>query len=133
MSIYTILHLTLMGGATFFLAAAIATSRKKAGAVWLKKHRKLAIAGAAAGLAGVMVIFLYKSSMGYPHFISPHARGGLFTITIILITAVAGQLLASGRQFLRRPHRVMGYAAGIMAVVTSFFGVIRVLQITQII
>ena len=133
MSLYTFLHFVFMAGAVLMLIAAVKTSRKRSGTAWLSRHRTLALAGAAAGIAGFLIIYFYKTAMGYPHFHSPHAMGGAITLIIVVVSSVAGLLLISGKQFIRKPHRFLGYAAGAMAVLVAFSGVVRFLQISQII
>lgn len=133
MSIYTIIHFSLMGIAALLLLAAIFTARKKKDSSWLNKHRILAISVVIAGLAGALVMFFHKEAALYPHFNSPHAIAGLVTVILVLITPTMGMILVKGKEALRPVHRLFGRITFLIFVLTALFGVLRLLQLMKII
>jgi amino acid transporter len=127
MSIFPILHFSLMGLALTLCVSAVVTIRKKKGANWLKKHMLINIAGALSAVLGLLAMFYFKSSMGYPHFKSPHAIAGLVTLVILLAMPILGNLIMSGRQNLRKPHRILGrITVGLMSI-TAAFGALMIM------
>ena len=127
MSTFPVLHFSFMALALVLCITAIIIVRKKQGTNWLKKHALINIAGTFAAILGLLSMFYFKSSMGYPHFKSPHALGGLVTLIILLCMPVIGNLVMSGRQNLRKPHRVLGRAVIILMIITAAFGTIAVI------
>ncbi len=127
MSTFGILHIVFMTLAIILCATAIIIVRKKQGTDWLKKHALINIACAFAAILGLLSMFYFKSSMGYPHFRSPHSLGGLLTLAILLSMPIIGNLIMSGRQNLRKPHRLLGRAVIILMIVTAAFGTIIVI------
>ncbi len=133
MSVYTIIHFSLMGMAALLLLAAILTARKKRDSAWLNKHRMLAISGVIAIIAGALVMFFHKEAASYPHFESPHAIGGVAAVMLILITPTMGMILAKGKQALRPVHRLFGRITFSIVVIAAIFGVLRLLQLMKVI
>lgn len=133
MSIYTIIHFSLMGIAALLLLAAIFTARKKNDPAWLNKHRIRAVSGVIAGIAGALVMFFHKEAASYPHFKSLHAIAGLVTVLLILITPTMGMILVRGKETLRPVHRLFGRITFLIVVITALFGVLRLLQLMKII
>jgi len=124
-----IIHLALMATSLAFIVTAVLIAKaRKAG--WLKRHKPLALTGAASALTGFIVIFFAKTMAQFPHFNSPHAFAGLAVVFILLFTATVGFRLAGGPPGLRPLHRVLGRIAAIVIVITAVSGLLRFLQLS---
>jgi len=121
------MHFSLMGAALALCAAAVVIARKKRGAAWMKKHVFLSIAGAFAALIALLMMFYFKSSMGYPHFQSPHSIGGLVTLALLFIMPVLGNMMLSGKKGLRNTHRIQGRVVIVLMAITATFGALQVI------
>ena len=128
MNIFAILHFSLMGLALVLCVTAVITVRNKKGTDWLKKHMLINIAGALSAVLGLLSMFYLKSSMGYPHFKSPHAIAGLVTLVLLLSMPILGNLIMSGRQNLRQPHRILGRVTIVLMAITAVFGALMVIM-----
>lgn len=129
MNTFIILHFVLMALALTLCVSAIITVRRKKGTVWLKKHALINSAGALSAVLALLSMFYLKSSMGYPHFSSPHAMGGLATMVALLAMPILGNLILTGRQNMRKPHRITGRVVVGMMMITAVFGAISLIQI----
>ncbi len=125
-----LLHIAFMALAAGLAVAAAVTARRKQG-LWLKRHRILALAAAAAGLLAFGFIAAFKVSLGFPHFRSPHAIAGAVTLLLLVVTPIAGMLLASGKTGLRIVHRTLGRITVGLLLVTLLMGVLRLIRILK--
>ena len=111
-------HAALMALTIVLLTTAVVFARlKRTG--WLGRHRLIASAGAALGLAGVLTIVITKIVKDWPHLGSLHSRIGLAGILLILTAPVLGFLVLGGRGKLRLPHRIVGALAILTAAVAA--------------
>jgi len=123
------LHIFFMSSAlVLVLAAAVVVFRKKKG--WFALHRKLALSGVVSAFLGFLFEFALKSVMGYTHFRSPHALGGLLTLGLLLITPATGALMAGNPQKLRPVHTTIGRITLVAVITTAIMGAARFIQLS---
>ncbi|MHC4250219.1 MAG: cytochrome b family protein [Planctomycetota bacterium] len=120
---HVLAHLSLMALLIALLVTAVALARLRRGA-WVARHRVVASAGAALGIAGVATMAAAKHANGWPHLVSSHSRVGLAALVLTLAAPVLGMLLVRGRAKLRQPHRIAGGAAIALAIVAAAFRII---------
>ncbi len=129
MSVYTIIHFSLMGIAAVFTGTAVFIAREKASREWLGKHRGFAVAALLIALAGFLVMAYYKQVKSFPHFSSGHAIGGLVTLISIMVTMTLGNLLTKGKTSIRGTKVILGRVTAVLVFLTVVFGILRLLQI----
>ncbi len=133
MPLQTILHLSFMDISLVMIIFGIIIARKKTGPAWLRKHIIINTVGALSAMTALIIMFLYKTSMDYPHFASLHSIVGLTTIIFLLTTLIIGNRLVTGKRNLRNTHRYLGRATAIIMIITAVTGVLSLLQIMQVI
>jgi len=115
---HVLAHLSLMALLIVLLVTAVVLARLKRGA-WVARHRMIAAAGAALGVAGVATMAVAKHLNGWPHLVSSHSGIGVAALIAVLAAPVMGTLLVKGRAKLRLPHRIVGAAAAALAIVAA--------------
>lgn len=130
MKILVFVHLVFMAATLILvISAAVIVFRKKKG--WFMQHRRVALSGAAAALAGFLAQFIFKWAMQYPHFRSPHAIGGLITLVLLLITPAAGAMIPKNQKIMRPVHMTLGRITAVAVAATAIMGAIRFLQLSS--
>ncbi|HQO03018.1 MAG TPA: hypothetical protein PLI62_12160 [Spirochaetota bacterium] len=130
MPLSVILHMSIMGLALCFIIVAVVLVKRKTGSQWVKKHRSRAITGGALAVSGVVTIAVFKSIKGFPHLASPHAVAGLVTVITVLAALALGTMLMSGNAGLRLIHRIAGWTALVLFVITAVSGILRLMALS---
>lgn len=121
-------HMGLMVIAVILIVAAAVVARgRKDG--WFKRHRRFALSGVLAALTAFLMIVLFKATLHYPHFKSPHAIAGVISLSFLVITPSAGWLVASGKNGLRPVHKGLGRITSVLVLLTAFMGLMRLLKL----
>jgi hypothetical protein len=124
------LHVFFMAATLIIVIyAATIARRKKQG--WFVLHRKMALTGVVTALAGIAAEFTFKVILNYPHFLSPHAIGGLITLVLLIITASAGLLIAKNPKNLRPMHITLGRITSIAVIATALMGIVRFIELSR--
>lgn len=130
MKILVFVHLAFMAATVFLvISAAVIVFRKKKG--WFLLHRKVALSGVAAALAGFLAEFIFKWAMQYPHFRSPHAIAGLITLVLLLITPAAGAMIPKNQKIMRPVHMALGRITAVAVAATAIMGAVRFIQLSS--
>ena len=108
------------------IAVTIAQGRKQN---WFKRHKAFALFGVVSGLAGFIVMFVFKMSTQYPHFQSLHAIGGIIGVLLLIVTPIIGANIPHGPKFFRPTHRALGRITGIVVLLTAVLGIFRLVQL----
>jgi hypothetical protein len=103
--------------------------RKKQG--WFVLHRKMALSGVVTALIAATAEITLKTVMHYPHFQSPHAIGGLITVTLLIITPLTGVLIAKAPAKLRPIHITLGRVTLIAVIATALMGIARFIELSR--
>ena len=115
--------------AFLIVLAAIIARRKKP--LWLKPHKKAAMAGVLSALLAFVIIFIFKVSLQFPHFQSPHSIIGIITLVLLIVTPVTGFMMPKGPKSFRPAHKVLGRITSIVILLTALSGVMRWVQILK--
>ena len=120
-----IAHMSLMVAMIVLIVVGIVFAVRKRG-VWLGSHRVPAALGAVAGLAGVLTMAIAKIANDRAHLHSPHSKGGLVALVLVLAAPVLGTLLVGGKSSLRLPHKIVGGIAIVLSIAAAVFGFVMV-------
>ena len=88
----------------------------------IKRHRLLTALGSTFILAGVVLMYLGKSSADLGHFSVPHAFGGLFAISMIILTAIVANIGMKGHKKMMNVHRWLGRITSVLIILVSIVG-----------
>jgi hypothetical protein len=115
-------------GICILTAVIIARGRKKN---WLKRHKVFAVSGVLSAIIGFAIIEIFKFSMQFSHFQSPHAIAGLIAGVLLLVMPVTGFLIAKGPKAMRPFHKILGRTTAVLVLATAIFGIARLLQLSK--
>lgn len=97
-------------------------------------HSALQNLGIVCSLGGFAAIYMNKNKLGYPHFVSPHAKVGLAAVILAVGASVGGAfafkrlglfdlLPRSVQGVIKQRHRQFGFVTFLLGLVVAFFGV----------
>jgi len=117
-------HLTFMAaGAILIISAAVIAHGRKQG--WFKRHRALALSGAAMSLFALLAVEILKASMDIPHLRTPHSICGAVSIILLVITPATGKLISSGGKGMKSLHKILGRITLLAVLATAFMGAMQ--------
>ncbi len=117
-----IIHYFLMVlSVIFFISTMIIAIRKK-DKQWMKRHRLYSTLGVVSITGGFISMFIYKFSMDYPHFQTPHAIAGLCAVLILLVNYTMGNLILKGKPDIKPYHRWTGRTGITLGILNMILG-----------
>jgi hypothetical protein len=124
---FWIIHATLMVlGSILMLMGMIIARYYKDTTWWFKRHKRIAPAGAAFAIAGLVMGFIMVQMSSGQHFRVPHAFVGLFAIIFALITPTLGLAqfkIKKNKKKIRAAHRWSGRITIILMFLNILFGI----------
>ncbi len=114
-------HMIFIIGMIIILIFGVLKAREK-GKKWLFAHRGLAISGVSCGIVGFLIMATFKFVKGYSHFGTPHSKGGLIALVLLICTPIFGYLVTKQKMQLKKVHRLLGYITVTFTILSAIFG-----------
>ena len=125
LSSHLIEHMSFMILMILLLIFGVITAHRR-GRNWLKLHWRIVITGVISGLTGFLIMFIFKLSHNYSHFMSDHSKIALISLILVLIAPSLGLMVK--KQILKRKivHKIFGYVSLIFCLTAATFGLLKV-------